>query len=150
VISSILSFFGDAITPITNLIDDLHTSDEEKMQMKQQFLILQAGLTQQLLEYEKATMRMKADIIKAEASAQGGWSAFLTRSWRPIVMLTFTGLVVARWLGFTASGIDPALEAQLFDIIQLGIGGYIVGRSGEKVVKAGAAAWKSTNESKTE
>lgn len=50
-------------------------------------------------------------------------------------MLTFVALIVARWLGFTVEGIDRELEMSLMDIIQLGLGGYIVGRSGEKIAR---------------
>lgn len=145
-----LDIIGGIVSPITNLIDELHTSDEEKMQLKQQFFLVQAQLMQNVLAYETENAKMKADIIKAEANAQGGWSGWLTRSWRPITMLTFVGLIVARWLGFAAPGLDPSLEVELFSIIKLGLGGYVIGRSAETVVKTGAAAFKIMNESKTE
>jgi hypothetical protein len=74
----------------------------------------------------------RMSIIKAEASSEH----FLTATWRPITMLTFTGLVVARWLGFSAEGITEAEYVQLWEILKLGIGGYVLGRSGEKMVKA--------------
>lgn len=74
----------------------------------------------------------RMSIIKAEASSEH----FLTATWRPITMLTFTGLVVARWLGFSAEGITEAEYIQLWEILKLGIGGYVLGRSGEKMVKA--------------
>jgi hypothetical protein len=53
-------------------------------------------------------------------------------------MLTFVGLVVAKWLGFTDAGVTEAVEMELMQLIQIGLGGYIVGRSGEKIAKA----WK--------
>ena len=77
-----------------------------------------------------------AAVIVAEAKG-GSW---LQRSWRPLTMLTFTGLIVAKWLGFTAAGITPELEIELLSIIKVGLGGYVVGRSGEKIVKS----WKGS------
>ena len=77
-----------------------------------------------------------AAVIVAEA--QGG--SWLQRSWRPITMLTFTSLIVAKWLGFTAEGITPELEIQLLEIIKVGLGGYVIGRSVEKAAKS----WKGT------
>ncbi|QDE27280.1 3TM-type holin [Paremcibacter congregatus] len=71
------------------------------------------------------------------AEAQGG--AWLQRSWRPVTMLTFTGLIVAKWLGVTAPGITEQIELELFAIIKIGLGGYVFGRSAEKV----ATAWKA-------
>jgi hypothetical protein len=44
--------------------------------------------------------------------------------------------VVAKWLGWTAPGITPDQELALLDIIKVGLGGYVVGRSGEKIMKA--------------
>ena len=49
-------------------------------------------------------------------------------------MLTFGGLIVARWLGYSAPGISEAEILKLWSIVEFGLGGYIVGRSVEKVV----------------
>lgn len=77
-----------------------------------------------------------ASIIRAEAEGESS----LQRMWRPIVMLTFTGLIVCRWLGISINTvvIPPELEMKLFEIIQLGLGGYVIGRSGEKIMKTWA------------
>jgi hypothetical protein len=55
-------------------------------------------------------------------------------------MLTFGGLIVARWLGWSAPGISEAEVLKLWDIVQLGLGGYVIGRSIEKVAPQIAAA----------
>jgi len=77
-------------------------------------------------------LESQRDIIVAEAKSE----SWLARSWRPITMLTFVTLVVAKWLGFTAPGITPEQELALLDIIKVGLGGYVIGRSGEKIMKA--------------
>lgn len=61
--------------------------------------------------------------------------SWLQRNWRPLTMLTFVGLVVAKWLGFTADGVTEVIELQLLGIIKVGLGGYVVGRSVEKGIK---------------
>ena len=76
-----------------------------------------------------AELQAAVSVIVAEAA--GNW---LQRSWRPIMMLTFTGLIVARWLGWTAPNLAPAEYDHLWSIVQLGIGGYVIGRSVEKVL----------------
>ena len=48
------------------------------------------------------------------------------------MMLTFAGLMVAHWFGFTAPNIPESVQT-LLNIILVGIGGYTVGRSAEKV-----------------
>lgn len=76
-----------------------------------------------------AELQAAVNVIVAEAS--GNW---LQRSWRPIMMLTFTVLIVARWMGWTAPNLQPAEYDHLWSIVQLGIGGYVIGRSAEKIV----------------
>ena len=79
---------------------------------------------------EFAEMNARADIIKAEASSE----SWLAQSWRPIMMLTFGALIVARWLGYAAPGISQEEILKLWDIVELGLGGYVIGRSVEKIV----------------
>ena len=74
-------------------------------------------------------LAQRAGVIKAEAQGDG----WLQRSWRPIVMLIFTALIVARWLGWSAPDLSEAVELKLFSIVQVGLGGYIASRGIEKV-----------------
>jgi hypothetical protein len=76
-------------------------------------------------------MQARLSVIQSEAISEH----FLTANWRPIVMLVFTGLIVARWFGLSAEGIREAEYIEIWGILKLGIGGYVVGRSAEKVVK---------------
>ena len=97
-----------------------------------QLRLLELHQAGQLQELQSAV-----SIIVAEAS--GNW---LQRSWRPLMMLIFTGLIVARWLGYTAPNLAPAEYDHLWQIVELGIGGYVIGRSVEKVAPAVADAIK--------
>ncbi len=99
---------------------------------------LAAAFAQEFMAQSAALDMAAADIIKAEATS-GGW---LTRSWRPIVMLTFTALIVLRWLGWSAPALGEAEVLELWAIVKIGLGGYIIGRSGEKMVPAIADAVK--------
>lgn len=74
-------------------------------------------------------LAQRAGVIKAEAQGD----SWLQRSWRPIVMLVFTALIVARWLGWSAPDLSEAVELKLFSIVQIGLGGYIASRGIEKV-----------------
>lgn len=80
----------------------------------------------------------QAQIVQAEA-ASNNW---LASSWRPITMLTFVALIVARWFGWAAPNLAEAEYLKLWDIVQLGLGGYVIGRSVEKVVPSIAEALK--------
>jgi hypothetical protein len=49
-------------------------------------------------------------------------------------MLVFAGLVVAHWFGLTAPNIPESVQNSLLNIVLVGISGYVVGRSAEKVM----------------
>jgi len=87
---------------------------------------------------ELADLTARAEIVKTEAASQ----SWLASSWRPITMLTFTGLIVARWFGWAAPNLSEAEYLKLWDIVELGLGGYVIGRSFEKIVPAVAQAVK--------
>jgi hypothetical protein len=96
----------------------------------------QQDMVMALLSQQAALNAAAGDIIKAEAQSKH----WLAACWRPILMLTFGGLIVARWLGWSAPGISEAEVLKLWDIVQLGLGGYVIGRSIEKVAPQIAAA----------
>lgn len=76
-----------------------------------------------------ATFTAQTDIIRTEAASQH----WLAANWRPLLMLTFGGLIVARWFGWAAPNLSESEYLALWNIVELGIGGYVVGRTVEKV-----------------
>ena len=121
----ILEFFGsNVIGDIGKVIDNLFTSEEERINAKNKII-------QVLKEKELELQKMQTEIIIAEA--KGNW---LQRSWRPILMLSFGFIVIynkfaAPLFGWTI----PVLEGEFWNLLQIGIGGYVVGRSAEKIAE---------------
>lgn len=130
---SIIDVITSTIEPITKIIDKVHTSDHEKLQMKAELFKMQVTLYDKTLEYEKEIMKSRSAIIQAEAKG----NSWLQRSWRPLTMLTFVGMLLSYWYGYAPSYLinNPQIMEKLMDILQLGIGGYIAGRSVEKIAK---------------
>ena len=124
--------------PATELIDNLHTTKEEKLEQKRLLLEVQGRAMDRVHEYNTELLMGQAKIVNSEASSEH----WLTANWRPLVMLTFTGLVVARFLGFEAEGMTEKEYQSLWNLITLGVGGYIGGRSVEKAIKT----YKGTGE----
>jgi len=131
-----LSFLSGLIKPVSDLVDNLHTSDEERLEAKSVLLELQTGLMSQTLAYEQKLAESQASIIVAEATS----SSWLTTTWRPITMLTFVALIV--WSQFTGMEIPP----DLWFVVKLGLGGYLGGRSVEKSVGAITQAMKQKDQ----
>ena len=71
-----------------------------------------------------ALLKAKSNIIVAEAKGD----SWLQRSWRPLGMVTLLVLVVLDALGI----LPNRLSTEAWTMIQVGFGGYVVGRSAEK------------------
>ena len=123
----ITDLISNIFKPAANLVDELHTSDEERLNAKSKMLEVQAVAMQQVFDYETQALTARANIVNSEASSEN----WIASSWRPITMLTFMVLAVGDSLGLLAT----PLRDEAWMLLQLGLGGYVVGRSGEKIAK---------------
>jgi hypothetical protein len=116
--------------PIVDLVGRFIPDPEKKAAAQLEVMkMAQAG--------ELAQLNAALQVILAESN--GNW---LQRSWRPLMMLFFASLVGARWFGYSAPSMSEAEVLELWAIVKLGIGGYTLGRSVEKVAPAIAEAIK--------
>lgn len=124
----ILSFVKDIFKPAADLVDNVHTSTEEKLELRNKLAEIEKEISLKALELENNLIQAQSNIIVAEAKGE----SWFQRCWRPVLMLVFAGLLIATWFGVSPGEIPTD---RLFDILELGIGGYIGGRSVEKVAK---------------
>lgn len=94
----------------------------------------EAELSMMIINQELEVFKTQAGVISEESKSEH----FLVAAWRPITMLVFVALIVAHWLGFTSPNLTEDQIMALLDIVKVGLGGYVVGRSFEKGVKS----WK--------
>lgn len=135
---NILNLISQIFKPAVELVDELHTSTEEKLIQKAQTLSTYADALEKGLAYEQEQLAVRARIVEAEAKSEH----WLTSTWRPITMLTFVALVVADQTGLLAF----RLADEAWMLLQLGLGGYVVGRSVEKVAPAVLDALKKKDQ----
>lgn len=114
---------------ITKVIGNLFPDPEQKAKAE-------AETYKQLLDHQAEIESAAAKIIQTEAAS----SHWLAANWRPLTMLIFVGLITARWFGWAAPNLSDAEYIKLWDIVEFGLGGYVVGRSVEKIVPSLAAA----------
>jgi hypothetical protein len=131
-----LAFISEIFAPAAKLVDDLHTSTEEKMEMKAKIKAIdveikkiEAEFRNTVIEYENKLMENRSKIIQAEATGQ----SWIQRNWRPVTMLVFLGLIVLFALGII--DLKDQFAKEFMRLVQIGLGGYVVGRSAEKVFK---------------
>lgn len=126
---------NDPLTAALNigsqLIDRLWPDPDKRDQAK-------LALMEMAQRGELAQITGRAEIVKTEAASEH----WLAANWRPLLMLTFGGLIVARWFGWAAPNLSEAEYIKLWSIVELGIGGYVIGRSAEKVLPGIASALK--------
>ena len=97
---------------------------------------LKAQLQTQLLQSHTQELTAAAKIIEAEAKA--GWFA---SSWRPLLMYVLIFILVWNYiLGpvikvFTGAVISFELPGDVWTLLNVGLGGYVVGRSAESVAR---------------
>lgn len=128
-------FLKNLISPVTSLIDELHTSSEEKLAAKAKLMEIQAAAMAKAMEAETAFAELQSKVIIAEA--QG--SSWMQRNWRPVLMLTFTGIlannfILAPYFSALTHGAIKVLEfpTAFWGLLTVGVGGYLAGRTFEK------------------
>jgi len=101
---------------------------------------LKASIQAAVLSADTSALEAQAGIVTAEAKGE----SWLQRNWRPLTMLVFVSIVVNNYL------LAPYMQAifswsvkldtppDLWALIKLGLGGYVMGRSAEKCI----AAWR--------
>ncbi len=133
-----MAFWTDTVAgilkPISDVIDHVTVSGEDKVKLQLAQLNAGMAVATAAQAYEAQLLDGQQKVIAAEA-ASGSW---LTSSWRPITMLTFLALVVCDSFGWLHSPLAP----QAWTLLQIGLGGYTVGRSVEKVAPVVMAAFK--------
>jgi hypothetical protein len=88
-----------------------------------------------------AELQARSSLVLAEINSD----SWLAKNWRPLLMLTFAGLIVARWLGFAAPNLSEAEILKLWGIIEVSVGGYTIGRSAEKILPEVVSAMTNKN-----
>ena len=124
---NITNLIAGVFKPAAELVDSLHTSEEERLKAKGHLLDVQAAAMQRVFDYERSALEGQQAIVSSEAKSEH----WLVASWRPVTMLTFLVLAVGDSLGLLAT----PLRDEAWMLLQLGLGGYVVGRSGEKIAK---------------
>lgn len=129
-----LSFLLKPITDTINSVINKTIPD------KNLALSLQTEITKELISDNKSEIENAVKVIVAEAKGE----SWLQRNWRPLLMMSIVAIVVNNYLlapylhAFGITVVTLELPDRLFSLMEIGVGGYVIGRTGEKMLET----WK--------
>ena len=125
-----------ALQIIAPLAKMLFSTIDKAIPDKDQAEKLKFLLNQQLLKSSTEELKAAASIVEAEAK-----SNWFVSSWRPLLMYVLIFILVWNYiLGpiikiVLGSVITFELPGDVWTLLQIGLGGYVVGRSGESIAR---------------
>ena len=141
----LISGINTLVKSVGKIIDSLHTSQEEKDAAKLSLGKLQHGMVQDALTFEIEQVKAQSAIIIAEAKA--GW---LTSNWRPMLMVTFMAMLINNYIVYPYTyDLDIGTKMlefppEMWSLLKLGVGGYIGGRTAEKIIPSAISKWQGS------
>jgi len=134
----------DVVDSVGGALDRLFTSEKERRKAKRLMEEVRMNLEKKMLQVKQGLIQKRGKAVEAEINSE----SWLTRSWRPIVMLAFTGAILAHWFAVAGTHLEPEVQEWLYKTVRLGLGGYVIGRSAEKIAPHAKEAYQSRNETK--
>lgn len=122
------------------LLDGIFGTVDELVEDKDLANKLKQVLKERVLDLLKTEIEAAASIIRAEINSD----SYLAKNWRPITMLVFVTIIANNYIIYPYLSLffeqAPMLEIppDMWGLLKIGLGGYVVGRSVEK----GIQVWK--------
>lgn len=135
VFSKIGSAIGGLVEGVFSGIDSISTTEEEKLAAKAIILNAEANFRIEMAKISEQIVAHQASIIKAEAASKH----WLAAVWRPILMLAFGFTILYATIApaFGAPPVDMVgVPDRMWSLMTVGVGGYVGGRTIEKVAPA--------------
>jgi glutathione S-transferase len=125
-----------ALNIIAPLAKILFNTVDKAVLDKDQAEKLKAQLNTQLLQSSTEELKAAASIVEAEAK-----SNWFVAGWRPTLMYVLIFILVWNYIAgpivkiFTGTIITFELPGDVWTLLNIGLGGYVVGRSGESIAR---------------
>jgi hypothetical protein len=126
--SLIQNILGTVAGPVFDVIDKAVTDKDQAARLK-------ADLKRRLIDQQDTQLNAQMKVLLAEVQGE----SWLQRNWRPLLMTVIVVIIannylLAPYLGAMFNvGLQLELPDQMWNLMTLGVGGYIAGRSGEKI-----------------
>ena len=99
-----------------------------------------AQIEAEMMKHSASIDKAAARVVVAEAKGE----SWLQRNWRPVTMMAFVVIIINNYIVFPwfmmfdIPAIHLDIPPDMWSLLQIGIGGYIVSRGAEKGIKT----WK--------
>lgn len=119
----------ETIDSIGNAIDKIDNSDE-KLELQLKYKQLLIDLEGAYLNYENRLLENRTRILEKEAKG----NSWMQRNWRPILMLVCIYIILNNYILVPYFKIPVVLlDNNIWNLIEMGVTGYVAGRSLEKI-----------------
>ena len=132
---------GGIFGGLGKLVGDIRTAftgkesltSEDRGKIETALVTLESGL----LDLQGKVVQAQQSIIVAEAQSD----SWIASNWRPLVMLMFAFIIFNNYILYPYVSLfwdaAPLLDTppELWSLMKIGLGGYVVGRSAEKGIK---------------
>jgi len=122
----LFDFISSIFKPASDIVDELHTSEEEKLKLKNELASIQGQAQERILDYESKLAEYRHKLLVAEATSPHPFVAL----WRPICSTALVTIIVLASFGICHPG------PELYKLAEIFLGAYVGGRTIEKIVSA--------------
>lgn len=130
---------GEILGGVKDIIGSFVTDPNKKLEAELALAKLESDFQGKLLDADVEFAKAQSEVLKAEAQS----ASWLARNWRPITMLVFVFIIAYNYIFAQIFSLKMlTIEAEMWALLKLGIGGYVIGRSAEKMVPSIAKAIK--------
>jgi hypothetical protein len=129
--------FSGVVESIGGVLGKFITDPAEKLKAQVEMTKIATDYQVQLLQADRDVAVAQASVVVAEAKSE----SWLARNWRPLIMLEF-GFVIG--YNFVLAPIFSLhalpIPQDMWQLLKIGLGGYVFGRSAEKIVETAVPA----------
>ena len=131
---------------VSSGLDGLFTSDEERLQAKNILQKINNELVKQSQQHDEQMAKeitKRIDMQKSVIIAELNGESWMQRNWRAMTMLTFTFIIANFYIIqpfasaiFSVELGAKKLEPEMWELLKIGMGGYIVALGGKKMLES--------------
>jgi hypothetical protein len=123
----------DTLGAVGDLVGKFVTDPDKKVEARLELAKLESELQLKMIEADMAWAQTQADVIKTEANS----NSWMARNWRPSLMFVFIAIIANNYLIAPIFSLSVlTVPDQMWELIKIGLGGYVIGRSAEKIAES--------------